>query len=256
MLTNNYIFIDIETVPDKELIEKSICKINNFKNFEEYREHEQQFVKPGKTWFPKIIFHKPVCIGMLYINQYLQFKYIDFCNKNDDKEILNSFWGLFKQCCLPTLVTYAGKSFDMVVLENRGIKYINQFSDDAINGLIDYQNDTDKWEQYRPNYKNRYSKYHIDLIEQFGSPRASLIEACSLYDIEVKNEGHGSKIDEMSNNEIRKYCFEDIIATAMLWTVTHQINMEHQTIKNNTPQELISKLKQYKTKWLENIGNE
>ena len=216
MVDNNIIVIDIETVPDKTHIENSVCKIMNMESFDEYVEYENQFVKEGKTWFPKPIFHKIVNIGMLFISINFNLKYLDFYGE-DEQSILINFWEIFEKCNLPYIVSFNGKSFDMPVIVNNSFKYIENFSDKALMGFHLYNDKSDKWENNRPNYLNRFSNYHIDIMDNFSNPKPSLIEVCTKYGIQVKTEGHGSEIGNMSEEEIRKYCKEDVIATTKVF---------------------------------------
>lgn len=215
MLNNNTIIIDIETIPDEEAIEKSLSH-TEFKTYDEYVKDKEKDLPKGKTYFHKPLFHHIVTIGLLFVSTAFNTKYIDFFGKEED--ILFNFWKVFGQCQLPTIVTFNGINFDMPVISTRSSKYDSLFEDKNISKIIKrYHNDDDKWEKYGPNYLNRYSKYQTDLFDYFPSKKPSLSEACAIYNIPVKNFGHGSKIKELSDDERRKYCKEDVYATAMLW---------------------------------------
>jgi len=218
MLTNNHVIIDIETAVDKTAIEKSVGKHLGFTTYDEYLEHEKQFVKPGKQYFPKPIFHKIKVIGMLFIGASMAMKYIDFSHEKDSETyILNDFWNILGRCELPTIVGFNSKRFDIPVISARTGKHMVELSN-VWSEIKRFHDVSDNWEKYGPNYFNRFSKYHIDLIEHFGQPYPTLIELCSLYDIPVKTTGHGSKIDDMTNDEIRIYCKEDVISTSKIWS--------------------------------------
>jgi len=246
MIPNNLICIDIETIPNKEHIENSVCKILGF-SYDEYIAYENKFVKEGKTWFPKPCFHKIVNIGLLFISKHLAFKYIDFYGE-DEAQILNDFWGIFNKCNYPTIISYNGKYFDMPVIVNNSIGYLESFSKDALTGIQIYSDTSDTWEKNNPNYKHAYTKYHIDVMDNFNKPKPSLIEACAKYDIPVKTSGHGSHISDMSEDEIRLYCREDIFATIELFGKFSLLNYfsldEYQTFKE--------KFIDYKNSLLEN----
>jgi len=231
MLNNNIIILDIETLPNKELIEKSICRKMGFSTYEEYVEFENQHVKPGKTFFPKPIFHKIINIGLFYISQNLNYKYKNFF-ANTEEELLYDYWVGFGKCKLPTIVSYNGILFDMPIISMMTGKYMMNYKDEFCLSTIErYHSKDDTWEKYGPNYLNRFSKYHIDLSKNMGYPIPSLIEACSLYNIPAKTEAFGNDVVNMNMEDIRKYCKEDVMATAKLWThhmLMHSIDFANQ----------------------------
>jgi predicted PolB exonuclease-like 3'-5' exonuclease len=230
MLTNNHVVIDIETCIDKEAMEKSVIKDIGLESYDEFIEYQSQFLKKGKRYFPKPVFHKIKCIGLFFISPIFNTKYIDFAYESEDIT-LHKFWNVFSQCQLPIIVSFNGISFDMPVISMRSGKYIELFKNpDTCKIIKRYHNTDDKWEKYGPNYLNNYSNYHIDLINNMGNSRPSLIEACSLYDIPVKTKGHGKNVEQMTIEQTREYCKEDVMSTTKLWSyhmLKHNQDFDH-----------------------------
>lgn len=216
LLNHNYIILDIETVVDEEAILNSSCVKYGFDTLEEYKTYQQDRYK--KSFFAKPLFHKIRCIGLLFVSgETLASKYIDFAG-DDEKEILQQFWRIFSRCLNPVIVGFNSKSFDIPVINLRSGKYISDFESDIIEAMKVFNDNTDKWEKFKPNYLNNYSKYHIDLIENTGYPRPSLLELCEINGIKVKTTSSGSDVENMTMDEIKKYCHEDVFSTARLWT--------------------------------------
>jgi len=241
MLNNNYVVIDIETTIDKKAIEQSVAKYTKFKTADEFLEFKNASMEDGNTYFPKPVFHQIHTIGMLYISQSFSMKYIDFCFE-DELITLQQFWKIIGKCNLPTLVGFNSKSFDIPVISMRTGKNMIELKD-VYPEIKRFHDCSDQWEKYGPNYFNRNSKYHIDLINDHGWPKPSLSEICTLYDIPVKNYGHGSEIEKMSDKEVKKYCKEDVLATAKLWAYhmlkfDQEFNFEDFQILNNNIKEL------------------
>jgi len=215
MLNNNYIILDIETTINKKAIEKSVAKQLGFETADEFLKFKNATMENGKTYFPKPVFHKIHTIGMLYVSQSTSLKYIDF-SYEDELVTLSEFWKIIGKCQLPTIVGFNSKSFDIPVISMRTGKNMIELKD-VYPEIKRFHDCSDQWEKYGPNYFNRNSKYHIDLIDDHGWPKPSLSEICSLYDIPVKNYGHGSEVEAMNREDVRRYCKEDVIATTKLW---------------------------------------
>jgi len=200
-----YFVFDIETIKDNSLL--SIAGSDRDKEKAETGE----FLNP--------VFHKPICFSFMVFRKekFLAFKtYV-----GNETEVVKAFWDAVSKVIKknPVFVTFNGKNFDFPVMLLRGIKLVDADIKEAIKY---YLNDTDRWENNRPNYQNKFTRYHIDLIEVFGV-KASLHALCSLYGIPVKTEAHGSSVEELYANgehgKIAKYCAEDVLATTKLLNV-------------------------------------
>ena len=198
-----YFVFDIETIKDNTLL--SVAGSGRDKE----RAENGDFLNP--------VFHKPICFSFMAFNENKLFAFKSYVGK--EPEIVKSFWEAVNKVITrnPVFVTFNGKSFDFPVMLLRGIKLAK-----AKETIKYYLNDSDKWENNRPNYTSKFTKYHVDLIEAFGV-KASLQALCSLYGIPVKTEAHGSGVEELyANGEYKKiadYCAEDLLATTKLLDV-------------------------------------
>lgn len=226
-----YLVFDIETIVDFDFFEKAAS------------DKQKEKMKTETDFFPPAIYHVPVAISCLYTNNDnivvendKNFKFISFISEdkeNSEFKIVNKFFeilngiisfssnkkiGIISKNTLikyPVLVTHNGIGFDLPVLSLRALKYYDNLSDSAKNALTEYLNDKDKWENDRPNYTNRNSKFNLDTNTIWNFNLKSI---CTLFGIEVKNTMDGSKVkeyyDEGQYDDIAKYCAEDVLALA------------------------------------------
>jgi len=200
-----YFVFDIETIKDNSLL--SVAGSDRDKE----KAENGEFLNP--------VFHKPICFSFMAFRKekFLAFKtYV-----GEEAKVVKAFWEAVNKVIKknPVFVTFNGKNFDFPVMLLRGIRLAEADTKEAIKY---YLNDSDKWENNRPNYTNKFTKYHIDLMEVFGV-KASLHALCSLYGIPVKTETHGSNVEKLYANgeyeKIAKYCAEDVLATTRLLDV-------------------------------------
>ncbi|WP_457640276.1 hypothetical protein [Persephonella sp.] len=228
-----FLVFDIETVIDEELFRKT-AKKNQIERFED----------PDDDYFVPAIYHVPVAVSMLYTTNNPEpviFKnekpyYFFSLVSNSPIRIVDKFFKTFKQVVdknrqegiiseygrnnepiyHPVLVSHNGLQFDLPVMYMWGLKFQDVLSDKAREGLRELLNDEDSFENTRPNYRKRFSKFQIDTIEFFV--RSGLKAVCHFYGIEVKSEAEGSEVDVLfKNGEFEKiglYCAEDVTALA------------------------------------------
>lgn len=200
-----YFVFDIETIRDNALLSVSGS------------DRDKEKAEAGEFLNP--IFHKPICFSFMTFTEDKLKSFKSYVGK--EKEIATLFWQIVNEVVhtKPTFVTFNGKRFDFPVMLMRGIKFLGA---DFQGAIREYLNDSDKWENHQPNYTNRFTKYHIDLIEVFGT-KASLHSFCSLYGIPVKTEAHGSDVEKLyaegQYERIARYCAEDVLATSKLLRV-------------------------------------
>ncbi|WP_022846825.1 ribonuclease H-like domain-containing protein [Desulfurobacterium sp. TC5-1] len=200
-----YFVFDIETVKDCRLLELAGS------DRDKERAENGEFVNP--------VFHIPICFSFMAFNQKKLFAFESHAGR--EEKIVRTFWNKVGKVINrnPIFVSFNGKNFDLPVMVVRGIK----LADEEVKKVIRYyMEDSDKWEKERPNYTRKYTRYHIDLMEAFGI-KTSLKALCTLFEIPVKTEAHGSEVEELyKDGELKKiatYCAEDVLATARLLEV-------------------------------------
>ena len=205
----SFLVFDIETIKDIPMIEAIADE-----------ELKKKLIEDGE--FPAPHFHRVVSISVLtYDGKESLFK--SWCY-SDEEKVLNFFWRAFSKLHQPKLVTFNGKGFDLPVLILRSLQFPSMLETKEVDRTFRILTDaSDKWENNQPNYLNRYTKYHIDLIELFGLYRRFSLKAiCYLCNIPVKTEGEGNKVEQMFYDgkfeDIARYCAEDVKATALLFS--------------------------------------
>ncbi len=205
----SFLVFDIETIKDIPMIEEIADE-----------ELKKKLIEDGE--FPAPHFHRVVSISVLtYDGNDTLFK--SWCYPDEEK-VLNFFWRAFSRLYQPKLVTFNGKGFDLPVLILRSLQFPSMLETKEVDKTFRILTDSsDKWENNQPNYLNRYTKYHIDLIELFGLYRKFSLKAiCYLCNIPVKTEGEGNKVEQMFYDgkfeDIARYCAEDVKATALLFS--------------------------------------
>jgi len=131
----------------------------------------------------------------------------------DEKRLIASF-GEAQQACESTLVTWAGRSFDLPVLAMRALKH-------GVN-----------WGWYYSNKSLRYrysDEGHCDLMDalsDYGASRSlSLGDVAHLVGLPGKTDMDGSKVEEVvklgpdiaNQAKIARYCGHDVLQTALVF---------------------------------------
>jgi len=195
MQHDHLLCLDIETVPDRDLIPADW---------------------PADR-FPKPIWHRVVAISVVEAriesDGAERERYIVECCRSggraewDEPRLLAAFWRHFGQRHM-RMVTWNGRAFDMAVLQMRSM----------IHGLT-----ADAWTQRGNrwnNYTQRYAPdWHCDLMEvlsDYGaSPRMGLEEAARAMGLPGKIGGHGSEVATMVEQgnieQVRAYCEGDVL---------------------------------------------
>lgn len=229
-IPKNLFVFDIETIRDKDLL--ASVKGRGKDTFEDIMERERKRLKKESIddVFVATPYHKVVCISCLRkIGDKRTLK--SWCGS--EGKVLETFWAsigvILKEVTkdAPYIITFNGKRFDIPVITTRTLRYLDSFltCKEDLQKHIDvalntYFSTKDKWENTRPNYTNKYSRFNVDLIEHFGFG-ASLEALCKICGIPVKSEGSGSEIERYYLNgdyeRIARYCAEDVRATYALY---------------------------------------
>lgn len=215
----NYLIFDIETYPDKELVEAV-----HGRSYASVKEQSDRVLHP--------LFHIPIVIGGLVCDENLRIHSFGakFGGPEKERETLQFFWDTFErygagkrgagkrgapgQGAACALVTFNGRGFDLPVIEHRSLRY-------GI-GSPAYFNARDKFN----NYRYRYSPdFHFDILEfltNYGATfRVSLDAVAKMLGLPGKTEMEGARVEgeyERDNlSGIAEYCMCDVALTYFIF---------------------------------------
>jgi predicted PolB exonuclease-like 3'-5' exonuclease len=190
-MTRGYLVLDIETVPDASL----------------WSPPEPH---PGtERAFPPLYAHRPIVIGVLWLDEEYRFKRIGVIGDAKDEAGALVDFAQFVERERLHLVTYNGRGFDLPVILLRCLRH-------GVPMRFYYQ-DRD--------YRYRYSdEGHVDLCDflaDHGATRPSGLDAVArLIGLPGKVGVDGSQVEGLFNagqiEAIRNYCLSDVAQTAFL----------------------------------------
>lgn len=248
---NSIIVFDIETIPDVGLCQA----LTGFKGpgLKEQREAMEQYhleITEGKNPFLRQPFHKIIVISMLKASltikngyECLELKKISSgsLDKLTEKELVEFFFNYICKC-LPRLISFNGKTFDLPVLKYKAMHY----------GIMaeKFYKAGDKWNSYN----NRYSvDWHCDLLEvlsEYGaSARVKMCEVCTAFNLPGKLGIDGSNVAKMYDDnqllEVKNYCETDVLNTYLIYLrlSLHQGKISKEGYQQNI-EELINYIKE------------
>jgi hypothetical protein len=195
---------DLETVPDLE----AVAAVSDRKGRSEAEVRDELGDK-----FPKLIFHRIVCIGALIasrspIGWQIEAIGAPHIGERSERDLIQGFVDKIGEL-RPRLVTFNGSSFDLPVLRYRAM--INRVSAPGLAAR---------------SYFNRYTEDALDLCDALSSfsqrAKASLHEICRVLNLPGKPEGiDGSQVETyyLSGRikEVAEYCETDIVNTYRVW---------------------------------------
>ena len=211
----NYIIFDIETYPDKELVEAV-----HGRSYAKVKEETDRVLHP--------IFHVPIVIGGLVCDENLRIRSFGAKSGGPGKEseTLQFFWQTFERYgggrragpsepgpgC--TLVTFNGRGFDLPVIEHRSLRYGL--------GSAAYFSTRDKFSNYRYRFA---PEFHFDILEfltNYGATfKTSLDAVAKLLGLPGKTEMDGAQVEgqyERGNLAgIAEYCMSDVALTYFIF---------------------------------------
>jgi hypothetical protein len=188
----SYLVIDIETIPDGDLYTPP--------------EVAQGQERP----FPPLHAHKPIVLGVLWLDDAYMFKRIGVIGEGKDEPQMLSDFARFAEEHRPHLVTYNGRSFDLPVIALRCLRH-------AVPMRFFFE---DK------DYRYRFSDTgHIDLhdfLSEHGAARVGKLDAIArVMGLPGKVGVDGSQVEGLYNagqlESIKNYCLSDVAQTAFLF---------------------------------------
>jgi predicted PolB exonuclease-like 3'-5' exonuclease len=191
-MRDTVLVLDIETVPDPELYVPP-----------EVRAGEE---RP----FPPPYVHRPIVIGVLWLDAALGFLRLGVVGHHDDEAAMLQDFSEFMEKNRPHLVTWNGRGFDLPVIALRCLRHGIPL----------------RWYYRVRDYRYRYSETgHLDLADFLSEHHAarplSLDAAAHLVGLPGKCGVDGSQVQGLFNagqiESIRNYCLSDVAQTAFLF---------------------------------------
>jgi len=203
---------DIETIPDFDFIESVVE--GEYSDRSHLLEIASEELARNKSGFLPPMFHRVVSWVGLWVDDACNPKTLHSWSGHDEEDGLIKLMQVLSEFKDFGVVHHNGKGFDLPLLTYRCMKYGVQ--------MVSRLNHHD--------IRYRYSKQNIDLIDEFSNFGASswpkLKHLGLLIGIPIKQTGEGNKVLEMYENdqlsEIEHYCYEDVLATYIIW-----LNLRH-----------------------------
>lgn len=212
----SYLVLDIETVPDLKLWQPPKVE-------ESPPENADPDIKPAKKSrakkppkspedvFPPLYAHKVVAVGFTQLDDDLGVQAIGCVGTqtygDNERELLRALSG-YAANINPVLVTFAGRTFDVPVLNLRAMHH----------GV------PQAW--YTRSHRHRYGDDHVDVFDQlteFGAVQRTgfgLDPMCALIGLPTKGDMNGSKVAAMIAEgkaaQVEGYCTCDTVKAAFL----------------------------------------
>jgi 3'-5' exonuclease len=191
-VSRGFLVLDIETIPDPDL-------------------YERPEIAAGQAPpFPPLYAHKPIVIGVLWLDELYAFKRIGVIGEDRDEPGMLQDFAKFAEDYRPHLVTYNGRSFDLPVIALRCLRH-------GVTMKFFYQ-DRD--------YRYRFSDSgHIDLydfLSEHGAAKVGSLDAIArVMGLPGKVGVDGSQVEGLFNagqlQLIKHYCLSDVAQTAFLF---------------------------------------
>ncbi|UCH29188.1 MAG: 3'-5' exonuclease [Myxococcales bacterium] len=191
----SFLVLDIETVPDPELVWDAAVE-----------------------GFAPAPFHQVVALGVLWLDSDHQLLKLGAFGGEEDappdeSKVLQEFADFIGERH-PTMVTFNGRRFDLPVLANRMLKYGVPFPAyyAGRSGRVDYR--------YR--FSDEGHMDLADVLTDFGASRMPSLDALAqLVGMPGKMGVDGSKVQSMHEQgkhaEIRDYCLHDVVQTTFVF---------------------------------------
>ena len=208
---------DIETIPDADLIRKTL-HLEGDEVYVSTVAMSEQEEKSGSSFLP-LPYHKIVAISAVIADEFGMFQKVSSIDGTNEYEMIKNFLG-FLDRYNPKLISFNGRSFDMPLLMIRAMKYSL-----TCNSYFEVENrelGKSKWDNYRYRFSD---KFHVDLmdhISEFGASRGLKLDViCSMIGAPGKYDVSGDQVFELfyegEIEKIKEYCESDVLNTYWLF---------------------------------------
>jgi len=217
---------DIETIPDAELIRKTLHVSGDDIEVSAVAMDEQE-QSSGSSFLP-LPYHKIVAISAVIADDFGVFKKVSSIDGKDEKAMVQNFLS-FLDKHNPKLISFNGRSFDVPLLMIRAMKY--NLTCSAYFEVENRDLGKNKWDNYRYRFSDRFHVDLMDHISEFGATRGLKLDVlCSMIGAPGKYDVHGDQVFELYyENEIEKikeYCESDVLNTYWLF-------LQYELLKGN-----------------------
>lgn len=230
-----FFIFDVETIPDFEFLRKVLSQPEIDEDDLLVRASEE--LTRNNSGFLPPMYHRMVSWAGLWVeNNGKPVQKVAWNGKNE-KEGLDAIFDTLLTYKDFGLVHHNGRGFDLPLLTYRAMKHNLQMPLRLNHYDIRY----------------RFSKVNIDLMDEFSNYGASsypkLKHLGYLIDVPFKQTGEGNEVLEMYNegmlDEIEHYCYEDVMATYIVWLrMKFTVGDIPEDIFTNLNERALSKLKE------------
>lgn len=230
-----YFIFDLETIPDFEFVRTVLGDQDS--DEELLMEKASEELARNKSGFLPPMYHRVVSWVGLWIENTGQPRQKVAWNGEDEKEGLKQIFDAISTFKDFGLIHHNGKGFDIPVLLYRAMRHGLQMPV----RMNDYE------------IRYRYSRHNLDLVDEFSNYGASswpkLKHLGQLIGIPFKQTGEGNQVLKMFRNGeldlIEHYCYEDVMATYIVWLYQQYTvgNIQEESF-NNLKERAMGKLKE------------
>ena len=230
-----FFIFDVETIPDFKFVRKVLQDQESDNDILLERASEE--LARNKSGFLPPMFHRMVSWVGLWIENTGEPRQKVAWNGENEKEGLKQLFDAINTYRDFGLIHHNGKGFDIPLITYRAMKHGLQMPLRMNDHEIRY----------------RYSKQNVDLVDEFSNYGASswpkLKHLGYLIDIPFKQTGEGNEVLAMYQEgklaDIEHYCYEDVIATYIVWLhMKHTIGDIPEDAFNNLNERALAKLKE------------
>ncbi|MCC5905052.1 MAG: ribonuclease H-like domain-containing protein [Balneolaceae bacterium] len=230
-----YFVFDIETIPDFEFIRQVLD--DHECSEDELLDKASEALARNQSGFLPPMYHKMISWVGLWVENTGKPAKKSGWHGNDEVEGLNQLFNALITYKDFGLIHHNGRGFDLPLLTYRAMKYNLQMPLRLNHYDIRY----------------RFSRSNIDLMDEFSNYGASsypkLKHLGHLIDIPFKQTAEGNEVLKLYRDgkleEIEHYCYEDVMATYIVWLrMKYTVGEISEDIFTNLNERAVSKLKE------------